>query len=53
MQVLKEEGKKPQSKSYMWLYRLGRCGPGILLYEYQPSRSKEHLSKFCRDSMAI
>lgn len=23
VQVLKEEGKKPQTKSYMWLYRTG------------------------------
>ncbi len=49
LQVLKEEGKKPQSKSYMWLYRSGRYGPGIVLYEYQPSRSGEHPRKFLQE----
>ncbi|NLV22629.1 MAG: IS66 family transposase [Syntrophomonadaceae bacterium] len=40
VQVLKEPGKKPQSKSYMWLYRTGEDGdPPIVLYDYKPSRS--------------
>ena len=38
-QVLKEEGKTAQSKSYMWLYGSGNDGlPPIRLYDYQPSR---------------
>lgn len=48
LQVLKEDGKKAQSKSYMWLYRSGRYGPGIVLYEYQPSRAKEHPAEFLK-----
>lgn len=39
VQVLKEEGKAPQSKSYMWLYCSGNDGlDPIVLYDYQPSR---------------
>ena len=38
-QVLKEKGKTPQSKSYMWLYCTAEDGmPAIALYEYQPGR---------------
>lgn len=46
VQVLKEEGKAPESKSFMWVYRSGRYGPGIVLYEYQPSRAREHPKLF-------
>ena len=46
VQVLQEEGRKAESKSYMWLYRSGRYGPGIVLYEYQPSRAGEHPRQF-------
>ena len=52
VQVLKEEGKKPESKSYMWLYRTG-CDVKIpiVLYEYQPNRkygnAKNFLEGFC------
>ena len=35
IQVLKEDGKAAESKSFMWVYRSGRYGPGIVLYEYQ------------------
>ena len=47
LQVLHELGKKPQSKSYMWLYRTsGDAGHPIVLYEYQPDRKKEHPREF-------
>ena len=46
VQVLQEDGKKAESKSFMWLFRTGRYGPGIVLYEYQPSRSREHAKQF-------
>ena len=46
VQVLKEKDKKAESKSFMWLYRSGRYGPGIVLYEYQPSRAREHPKQF-------
>ncbi|WP_154442839.1 IS66 family transposase [Tissierella pigra] len=48
MQVLDEEGKKPTSKSYMWLYGTGTPGPQIFLYEYQPSRASKHPKEFLK-----
>ena len=56
LQVLREPGKAPQSKSYMWLYRTsGYNNYGhevkhpIVLYEYQPSRRAKHPEAFLRD----
>ena len=47
LQVLHEEEKPAQSKSYMWLYRTGSDAENpIVLYEYQPSRSGEHPKNF-------
>ena len=45
-QVLNEEGKKPQSKSYMFLYLTGDFSKQIYLYEYQKSRASKHIKKF-------
>ena len=48
-QVLKEEGKTAQSKSYMWLYGSGNDGlPPIRLYDYQPSRGGYHAGEFLK-----
>lgn len=48
-QVLKENGKKPQSKSYMWLYRSGNDGMDpIVLYDYKPSRGGDHARKYLK-----
>ncbi len=50
VQVLKEDGKKPQTKSYMWLYRTGNNGKSpIILYDYQPSRNGDHAVTFLKD----
>ncbi len=50
VQVLKEDGKKPQTKSYMWLYRTGDDGkPPVILYDYQPSRNGDHAVVFLKD----
>ncbi len=47
LQVLHEEGKKAQSKSYMWLYRTsGDAEHPIVLYEYKPDRKSENAEKF-------
>jgi len=46
LQVLKEPGRSAESKSYMWLYRTGREGPPIILYEYQTTRASKHPDKF-------
>lgn len=50
VQVLKEEGRKPQTKSYMWLYRTGNDDmPPVILYDYQPSRNGDHAAAFLKD----
>jgi transposase len=47
VQVLKEPGKAPQTKSYMWLYRSGNDGgPSIVLYDYQPSRGGKNAADY-------
>lgn len=39
-QVLKEEDRRPQSKSYMWLFRTGEDGgTPIVLFKYSPTRA--------------
>ena len=46
LQVLKEPGRSAETKSYMWLYRTGRDGPPIVLYEYQTTRASKHPDRF-------
>lgn len=48
LQVLHEEGRSAQSTSFMWLYRSGRDGPPIVLFEYQPTRAAEHPRAFLK-----
>lgn len=48
VQVLEEDGRTAQQKSYMWLYRTGREAPGVVLYEYQPTRSGDHPKAFLK-----
>ena len=40
VQVLKEPGKRAQSKSYLWVQRGGPPDHPLVLYEYDPSRSQ-------------
>ena len=47
LQVLHERDKKPQTDSYMWLYRTsGDTDKPIVLYEYQPGRGAKHPKEF-------
>lgn len=46
LQVLKEPGRSAESKSYMWLYRTGRYGPPIVLFDYQTTRASKHPVSF-------
>lgn len=48
MQVLNEEDRKPTAQSYMWLYRTGRYSHPIVLYDYQPTRGREHPIAFLK-----
>jgi hypothetical protein len=46
-QVLNEDGKTPESKSYIWLYTSGAFEEHrIVIYEYQPSRGGYHAAGF-------
>ncbi|NLD50221.1 MAG: IS66 family transposase [Clostridiaceae bacterium] len=46
LQVLHEPGRPASSESYMWLYRTGRDGPPIVLFEYQTTRARKHPQNF-------
>ena len=47
IQVLKEEGRRPQSKSYVWLVRTGDDGETpIILYNYTPTRAGKNAAAF-------
>lgn len=47
IQVLKEEGRRPQSKSYVWLIRSGEDGDiPIILYNYTPTRAGRNAAEF-------
>ena len=46
LQVLKEPGRAAETNSYMWLYRTGREGPPIVLYDYQTTRAAKHACRF-------
>jgi transposase len=49
LQVLHEPDRKAESTSYMWLYRTGRDGSPIILYDYQTSRSGKHPARFLKE----
>jgi len=40
VQVLKEDGKKAQSKSYLWVQRGGPPGQPVIVFTYDPSRGQ-------------
>lgn len=46
LQVLHEPGRPATSKSYLWLYRTGKEGPPIILYDYQETRSGKNAEKY-------
>ena len=47
VQVLKEEERRAQTQSFMWLFRSGEVGlPAIILYGYSPTRSGSHAKEF-------
>lgn len=49
VQVLKENGRKAQSKSYFWLIRTGEDGLNpIILYNYTPTRAGNHAEEFLK-----
>jgi len=47
VQVLREEGRKPQTKSYMWVYRTAeKVARPVVLFDYKPSRAGECAAQF-------
>ena len=51
IQVLKEADRRPQTKSYVWLFRSGDDGlPPIIVYQYHPTRNGDAAAKFFQDS---
>ncbi|MGM0882962.1 MAG: IS66 family transposase [Bacillota bacterium] len=42
-------GRKAKAKSYLWMYRTGREGPDIILYDYRTGRGGEHPEAYLRD----
>lgn len=47
IQVLKEADRRPQSKSYVWLFRSGDDGLSpIIVYQYHPTRNGDAAAKF-------
>lgn len=53
IQVLKEDDRRPQSKSYVWLFRSGDDGKHpIIIYEYHPTRNGDAAAEFFHDAEA-
>ncbi len=49
VQVLKEPGRRAESKSYMWVYRTGEDGlPPVILYGYSETRAGENANYFLK-----
>lgn len=49
IQVLKEEDRRPQSKSYVWLIRTGEdTDVQIILYNYTPTRARYNIAEFLK-----
>ena len=45
-QVLKEQGRAPESNSFMWVYRGGMADRPAVVFRYSPSRSGTEASEF-------
>ncbi len=48
LQVLKEPGRDPTTKSYMWIFRRGDPEKPVLIYQYHPTRSGDVVKEFLR-----
>lgn len=49
IQVLKEEDRRAQTKSYLWVIRTGEDGLNpIILYNYTPTRAGENVKQFLK-----
>lgn len=48
VQVLHEPGRRPTTKSYMWVFRGGTPEKPVVIYQYHPSRSADVAEVFLR-----
>lgn len=49
LQVLKEPDRKPQSKSYVWVFRTGEADPNpIILFSYTETRKGSNAAEFLK-----
>lgn len=53
VQVLKEPGKTPQSKSYMWVFRGGPPERPAILYQYHSTRAGDVAASFLKDYKGV
>ena len=53
VQVLKEPGRKPSTKSYMWVFRGGPPGRIAFLYQYHPTRSGNAAQNFLKGYQGV
>lgn len=52
IQVLKEKDRRPQSKSYVWLFRSGDDGLSpIIVFQYHPTRSGDAAAQFFQNAI--
>ena len=49
LQVLKEPGRKPSMKSFLWAYRSSTGGKTVVLFEYRTGRGGDFLPKRLRE----
>ena len=51
IQVLKEKDRRPQTKSYIWLFRSGDDGLApIIIYKYHPTRNGDAAADFFKNN---
>lgn len=49
IQILKEDGRRAETKSYFWVIRTGEDGLNpIILYNYTPTRASENIKTFLK-----
>jgi transposase len=48
VQVIKEKGKRAESKSYMWVYRGFNKDKTILIFDYEPNRKSENPKEYLK-----
>ena len=53
--MVTKDGRPANSKSYMWIYRTGKCytDTPVILYEYQRTRKSDHPEEFLKDFKGI